>query len=263
MDEPQLNAGDVSSCAMSTLEQRLKAALQERPGDPVGVADLARVAKVSYQAAEKWYDGRTKSLKSEYAYRLAPWLGVSVRWLATGEGQIRDDAGSESPTSVAQGGSKTFRPIKAFSDSDPLEDDEIEVPRLTLAASAGHGRLAWEIDEKGSKNRFRRDWCERNGYKPHHLTTMQVDGESMADTLHHGYSITVNIDDKRVRNGKIYVIDYQGEFYVKRMYTEPDGSFLVKSDNPDKGRYPDILIRPEHSEALQVLGRVVSFSGDL
>ncbi|GAB3255087.1 hypothetical protein GCM10027296_23820 [Chitinimonas naiadis] len=227
--------------------------------------------------------------------QIAQALGRTPEWLLFGSGPDADPAGDENPDSAAQAakllgklsrldpapttgpdamgeplGPRDFgnirsepRPIKAFDDNDPLTSDEIQVQRLTLKLSAGSGRLQWEIDAKGSPNRYRRAWCERMGFDPAKLVSVQAEGESMSPAITDSASVTLNTNDTRIRNGKIYAIDYQGEFYIKRLMMEPDGAVRVTSDNPDKTRYPDWTVTPEHGDVLRVLGRAVQVQNDL
>ncbi|MBV8465004.1 MAG: S24 family peptidase [Burkholderiales bacterium] len=155
------------------------------------------------------------------------------------------------------------RRVKVWSEDEPLTADEVEVPRLSLKLSAGDGRLQWHIDEKGTPNRYRRAWVERHGYKPEHLVTVQADGDSMSPEIKNGSPVTVNTAETRIRSGKIYAIDYQGEFFIKRLFVEPDGSIRVVSDSTDKTRYPDWHIRPEHGDVLRILGRAVQVQNEL
>jgi transcriptional regulator with XRE-family HTH domain len=155
------------------------------------------------------------------------------------------------------------RPVVAFDDADPVESDEVLVPRLTLKLSAGSGRLNWEIDQKGTPNRFRKSWCQRKGLKPEALVTVPISGDSMSPGIPDGASVTINTAELALRNGKPHAIDYMGEFFIKRLFRQPDGSVLVRSDNPDKTRHPDWTIPPEHGDALRILGAPVAISADL
>lgn len=177
-------------------------------------------------------------------------------------GWLDDPAGDEA---ARPGGNiaTTPRPIQAWSDGDALLEDEVEVQRLTLKLSAGTGRLQWEIDDKGTPNRYRKAWCDRHGFAPAQLVTVQVDGDSMMPTLMDGGSVVINTADTKPRAGRIYAVDYRGEFYMKRLFLEPDGAIRVASDNPDKIRYPDWTVRPEHGDVLRVLGRAVQTQNDL
>ncbi|MGQ5525166.1 S24 family peptidase [Chitinimonas sp. PSY-7] len=148
------------------------------------------------------------------------------------------------------------RPIKTYDDNDPLDKDEVAVKRLSLKVSAGTGRLQWEIDE-GTSDRYRLDWIKRFGFDPKKLTTLRVDGDSMMPRLVDGGSVVIDTSDIRPRTGKIYAVDYQGEFFIKRLFLEPDGSIRLSSDNPDKTSYPDWIVKPEHGDVLRIMGRAV------
>lgn len=189
--------------------------------------------------------------ESRFTFELADALGVTPSWLRFGT-----EPKFPPKTEAA-------RPIRAWDDNDPVESDEVEVARLDLKLSAGSGRLQWEVDELGTRNRFRRSWCERKGFNPNKLATAMVEGDSMYATLVDGASVTINTADVAIKNGKVYALDYQGEFLVKRLFLQPDGSIRIVSDNLDKTRYPDINVGSEYREAVRILGKVVSQSADV
>lgn len=155
------------------------------------------------------------------------------------------------------------RPIVAVDDDTPLSDDEIEVPRISLKLSAGSGRLNWEIDEKGTPNRFRKSWCRKKHLRPEDLVTVVIEGDSMSPGVPNGASVTLDTKSTALRTGKRHAIDYLGEFFIKRLFRQPDGSILVRSDNPDKAIYPDWIVGPEHGDALRIIGRPVSIAADM
>ena len=235
---------------MNELSDRLRAAMTSAG---MSQADLARACGVSDPTVSNWLSGKTKSLKASTAIAAAAALHVDVVWLESGRG----DPTMRGNISTAP------RPIIAVDDETPLFDDDVEVPRLTLKLSAGSGRLTWEIDEKGRRNRFRSGWCKQFGYKPEKLVTVAVEGDSMRPTIPDGASVTINTAIESVKNGRPHAIDYLGEYFIKRLFRQPDGSILVRSDNPDKARYPDWTIAPEYSDSLRVLGEAVSMATNL
>ncbi|QDQ25629.1 helix-turn-helix transcriptional regulator [Chitinimonas arctica] len=218
-------------------------------------SELARRIGVSSVAVNGWCTGATKSIKGENLLKAAMHLNVHPIWLATGKGE-------RSPH--GQGNISTEpRPIRTFEDGDPLEEDEVEVARLTLKASAGGGRLQWEIDTKGTPNRFRKGWCNRKGFDPTKLVTIMADGDSMSPAVQDCASVTINTADVNARNGNVYAIDYQGQFYIKRIFMEADGSVRISSDNPDKIRHPDWHVNKGNGDALRILGRAVQVQNDI
>lgn len=68
---------------MSTLSQRIKEAMDEKP---CIAADVARAAGVKESSVSDWVNDVTKTLKAEPALRAAQYLGVSPFWLVLGKG---------------------------------------------------------------------------------------------------------------------------------------------------------------------------------
>ncbi len=234
----------------------------------VSKADVARHFDVKPPSIQGWLkNGRIskthiEKLLTYFSDVVGPdhWGITNMEMAAFGPSQASANSAS------AEGAEQSVvrvRPIKAWDDGDPIDDDEVEVMRLDLKLSAGSGRLQWEIDEKGARNRFRKSWCSKKGFKPECLTTLMVDGDSMYPTLVHGASVTVNTADTTIRNGKVYALDYQGEFLVKRLFVEPGNVLLIVSDNSDKTRFKDIVVPPEHADSVRVLAKVVSQSSDV
>ncbi len=149
------------------------------------------------------------------------------------------------------------RGATTFEESDPLQDDEVVIPCLSLKLSAGTGRLEWEIDPNGKPNRYRKEWVQRRNLSANQLVTLHVAGDSMSPGLPDGCLVTIDKSATHIRNGKRHAIDYMGEFFIKRLFREPDGSIVMRSDNPDKTRHPDWVIAHDRLDALRILGSIV------
>lgn len=229
-------------------------------------AELEAASGVPQSTISRILSGRTPNPKLETLQALAKALDVSVATLASEAAPptpppTRTRPGAEVVVELEPGNiASKPRPIVAWDPEDPVHDDEVEVPRLALKLSAGHGRLQWEIDAQGTPNRFRLAWCQRNGLRAEKLVTVVVEGDSMLPTIPPDAVITLNTDATAIRNGRIHAIDYLGEFFIKRLFKEPDGSIRIVSDHPDKSRYRDIVVRPEHAESLRILGLPVNMS---
>lgn len=215
----------------------------------------ARILGFNTQGAVSHFLNGVIPLNTDATLRFAAMLGVSPT-------NIRPEL--QGLLGVPEGGnlSHTGRAIKVFEDDDPVEEDEVVVPSLELKLSAGTGRLQWEIDPHGKQNRYRREWIQRRQLNPGNLVTMKVDGDSMSPGLPDGCSVTLDTSLTAIRSGKRHAIDYMGEFFIKRLFRQPDGSVMVRSDNPDKTRHPDWVIPVEHMDALRVLGAIVHFQAD-
>lgn len=218
-------------------------------------ADLARAFNTSSQALKNWeYRGISDGGRLQ-AQRV---IGCSAQWLETGEGDMALNHVPPEPGNL----SRTARPSVAFDDDDPLDDDMVSVPSLALKLSAGSGRLEWEVDHTGKPNRYRKDWISRRGLNPSKLVKVKVTGDSMEPGIPDGASLTLDTANTALRTGKRHAIDYLGEFFIKRLFRQPDGSVLVRSDNPDKERHPDWTITHEHGEAIRIMGSIVEISID-
>ncbi|MEM5384168.1 S24 family peptidase [Paraburkholderia phymatum] len=157
--------------------------------------------------------------------------------------------------------SVSARPILAWDDASELGEEYVLIPRLEVKASAGNGRVAWHVDEKGQKQAFRKAWCTRLGIKPEQAATIVAEGSSMEPRVRDGDSLVVDYRATDLISGKVYVLSFQGEVYVKRVFKKPNGGLSIRSDNPDKAMYPDMDIDPNDFPNLQIIALVVAVSG--
>ncbi|QDQ25978.1 helix-turn-helix transcriptional regulator [Chitinimonas arctica] len=230
-----------------TLAERIRKRLDVIGRRP---ADLARYVGVKPPSISKWMNGGTKSVEGENLLRAAEYLQCNPNWLATGRGEeLRAEPGNIRTEP---------RPASIYHDEDEVEEDEFEVMALRLKVSAGNGAIQWVMDDEGKRHRYSRRWAATLNIRfPEKLTTVLVDGDSMEPRIPNGASVTIYTHISSIRSGEVFAVDYLGEFYIKRLYREPDGAIRMTSDSPDKVRYPDRLIAAEHVDSLRVMGVVV------
>ena len=77
---------------MDTLSERLSYALSLKTG--ATQADLCRLCKVKSSSVSFWFSGKTKAIKGDMLFRVADFLNVLPKWLATGLGPMRPDGES-------------------------------------------------------------------------------------------------------------------------------------------------------------------------
>jgi phage repressor protein C with HTH and peptisase S24 domain len=118
--------------------------------------------------------------------------------------------------------------------------DLTPIRKVTLRLQAGVNGFAVEhLDEgDGPPIFFRNDWMQQRGYKPYHLITVKVKGQSMEDKLFDGDLVVINTADTTPKDGEVFAVNYEGEAVIKRMKRER-GTWWLASDNLDKSRYPD------------------------
>lgn len=131
--------------------------------------------------------------------------------------------------------------------SGPLVD-WVEVPRLSLDASAGPGALgAQEIPFDAF--RFSPRWLREMGLEGADLTAIRVEGDSMEPLLRSGDEIFVD-RNKRGHEG-IHVVRIGDALHVKQLQASAPGRIALISLN--KAYAPIDLARDE----VEVIGRVV------
>jgi phage repressor protein C with HTH and peptisase S24 domain len=133
--------------------------------------------------------------------------------------------------------------------------DWVDVPRLSLDASAGPGSLAGEEAPIGAF-RFSARWLRGQGLDPARLSAIAVAGDSMEPLLRDGDEILVDTAPRPLRDG-IYVARLDDALLVKRIALGRGGTVSLISANP---AYPPI---EAPRDELEVIGRVVWKSGRL
>ena len=133
--------------------------------------------------------------------------------------------------------------------------DWMDVPRLPLGASAGPGAFA-DGERAIGTLRFSSRWLRGQGLDPAMLSTILVQGDSMAPLLQDGDEILVDRTPRPPRDG-IHVMRVDGALLVKRLDTGRPGVVRLLSDNPVYG-----AVELPAAE-VDVIGRVVWKGGRL
>jgi phage repressor protein C with HTH and peptisase S24 domain len=205
---------------------------------------LARTTGVSPSAFRKWLRGEAEPSR-ERLVALAQAAGVSVGWLAGGEGQ--------EPRLVAPGSQS--RPSPA----DPVLDrrDYVLLPRRPEAAAAGP-----ETPLPPTAVEFialRHEWVRSTfGIDPDRLLIETAVGESMLPGIQNGDLLLIDATESRFRNFGVYVLEIAGERLVKRVQPKLEGSLALISDNP---AYETEYIPPAQATDIHVVGRVLWICG--
>lgn len=202
---------------------------------------LARAMGVSPSAFRKWLKGEAEPSR-ERLVALANTAGVSVGWLATGEGE----APNLRPVAPGAG--------RAEHDGPGLEDFVLLPSHDTVAAAGASPEIA--SDPRGSRYMaFRNDWVrEEIGIDPKAIGLERAVGDSMAPTINAGDVLLLDTTQRAFALFGIYVLEIDGERLVKRVQRKLDGSLVLISDNPD---YERDLVPPGRVEHLRAIGRVV------
>jgi phage repressor protein C with HTH and peptisase S24 domain len=222
------------------------------PGDPAGNAGgfiarlqeivrhwpsadrLARASGVSPSAFRKWLRGNAEPSR-ERLVALARAAGVSVGWLADGEGPPPKFVGTISET------------------VGPATEEYVLLPKRPRSAAAG----SESPPAVGGAEfiAFRHDWIRsRFGIEPDRLLLETAIGESMKPTIQDGDLLLVDTTEDTFRGFGVYVLEIAGERLVKRVQPKLDGSLTLISDN---AAYEPEHVAPAQASAIKVIGRVM------
>lgn len=202
---------------------------------------FARKAGLSQSGLHRIEAGGDPTLKTLIA--LADAAGVSIQWLATGQG---------SPSGAPQPIAPSDEPAPEF------DQDFALIPRYEVNLSAGPG-LVPDHEHVEERLAFSRVWLSRNRINPAHAGLVRVRGDSMAPTLPDGALALVNTAEARLDREGVYAFSRDGEAFVKRLVPVAIGpggtptSIVIISDG---GTIPPEMISGPALGDLRIVGRV-------
>ena len=147
-------------------------------------------------------------------------------------------------------------------DSKEIEadDDFLLIDMLAACVSAGNGAVNGHHEVIG-KFAFRQSWLKSKGLNKANAKIVRARGNSMADRINDGDILLVNTSVNTLSQDGIYVIELDGEDYVKLLQRDfSTGGVRVISYNPV---FPMQLLQGEEANKLRICGRVVWHGGEL
>lgn len=199
-------------------------------------AEAASVAEVTAESLGHYVSGKAKPRFDALA-RLASARGVSLDWLAGGDGPMKRQ---ETAISVN------------------LDGDFVLVKRYDVRSAAGAGAVA-ETAEPLAPLAFQKDWIRtRLRRNPDTLLAIENGGDSMYPTIADGDILLIDTSESEIRTQGIYSLLIDGLLVTKRCLIGGRGKLVLKSDNPS---YGTTEMHPADIEDLRVLGRVVWHGG--
>lgn len=124
------------------------------------------------------------------------------------------------------------------------------VPKTTAKAGAGSSYIV--EDETDGLYAFRTDFLGRMRIAEKNAVLLDVMGDSMDPTLKNGDTILVDRGDTEIMDGNIYLIGFQQQLLIKRVFHSVTG-IVLRSDNPV---YMDTPIPQEYLDDFIVFGRM-------
>ncbi|MGN6519563.1 MAG: S24 family peptidase [Dokdonella sp.] len=196
--------------------------------------------------------GAPRSISGKMARTIEQLLGLANGWMDTPHelAQARDGYNAHSATPAR------------YSVEEAREDYGAAMPiELTSArGSCGGGIIDHETVSRTPLLK-EASWFRRYRIRPEDAIAVWADGESMADFIVDGDIVIFDRSNTTPKSGKIFLIQHPDGLRIKRLRREIDGTWVLQSDNPDKRRFPDESIEPEHAQLLKIVGSFVYRQG--
>lgn len=211
-------------------------------------SELARFLNVSQQVIKNW---ETRGVSARMIPEIAEQLGISVRWLRTGDGEMTGGVEHEIESNATVIGT-----LDVWDSKTPLSADDCEVPFYKdIHLSAGNGFSDDIEDYNGYKLRFSKSTLRRHGINPADVVCVCADGDSMEPVFPDGATLGINTADKAIKDGKIYAVNHGGLLRTKILQKLPDNKIRIKSYNSEA--YPD---EEADADEINIIGRVFWWS---
>ncbi|WP_407057496.1 XRE family transcriptional regulator [Enterobacter asburiae] len=225
----------------TTLAERLKEARTLRDLTQKALGDLVGVSQAAIQKIETGKANQTTKL-----VELANALKVKPEWLSSGEGAMLLTGKDEAIPPSDQWGT-----VEPWDNSTPLPGDEVEVPFLKdIELACGDGTFHRE-DYNGDKLRFSKATLRRVNAHRESVICFPAHGNSMEPVIPEGTTVAININDKKIVDGKVYAISQDGWNRLKILYRVGPNRLSIRSFN--HAEHPD---EEADLDSVQIIGRM-------
>lgn len=137
------------------------------------------------------------------------------------------------------------------------------VLQLTARGSTGDGDDNPHVEIRGVMA-FKSSWLRANNLNQRHLDVIYANGHSMEPTINDGDVLLVDESKIEPKDGQIFAMQSATKgTIVKRLVKSDIEGWIIRSDNSDKARYGDEVLRDGEINEVRIIGRVVWRGGML
>ena len=254
---------------------------------------VAEQVGVSQPAVAKWLAADTRKVQADVLFRLADLFNVNPRWLSDGQGQpwispaddwIHESAPESPPPSGddgAPGAGDGSPALDLLGDAIPEEprreaaqkkDDgekdssccgksrcELYACVPTMKLVRGKGGAAPRMVPCASCVDAVIPRTALAGHDPRHCRQFIARTDSMSPTIVPGDAVIVDTAPPDMPYGAVCLLFWQGQSAFARILKKPDGSVLMRFDNP---QCPELSFSGEQfGEQIRVIGEVLLRTG--
>lgn len=203
-----------------------------------GRKKAAQSAGVALSTFHRWLAGDSVPALDSIA-RLAQSAGVSLDWVATGEGPMQLSKSAAIPNTEVLG-----------------MEDYAFVPLYDAQCSAGPG--AWNENCRVLTHiSFTRYSLRKQGLTPEHLSAVRNDGDSMYPDIANGDTVLIDHTRTTIEGEGIYIIRLEDHLYAKRLQRNFDGVSIISTNK----EYREVVVPRDRLHELEIIGRAVWAAG--
>jgi len=206
--------------------------------------ELARRAGVSQSTIANIESGRNAG--SKHILQIAVAMGINPRWLS--EGAVPRYLTGLMETQVAKDPTVYAAPNSA---------DLLWIDRYTYSLDRRTGHVQWTAVEAQAAL-FRKRFFDSTGASAENCRLFGVGGDDMEPFVFQQDVILIDTARTTAREGKIFLVDFEGEPLIKQVFKEPGGVLRLHAYNP---QYPDKIIGPEHEGSVRIVGECIYRAG--
>ncbi len=206
---------------------------EERDRLGLKAADFSQFGDWPVRTVYGWEAGKATP-KAEFFADVEP-LGLDVNYIITGR--------------------RLSKPLTGPAAAPAGDSDTIRLPLFSATCSMGKGSDLITEDVLMGEIPVSRHWLALNvpRSRPEALQLVHAYGDSMLGTLNSGDFAIVDTDCQVADIDGVYVLQANGQLFIKRVTRRMDGAHVITSDNPSV-RTVDVL---DGSHPVRICGRVV------
>lgn len=131
------------------------------------------------------------------------------------------------------------------------ESEFVDVPRMDVKLSAGHGS-EFRLEEVIGHLKFARSFLRSCGIGSQGARVVDVKGPSMEPTIKDGAVLLISTNNREPAENQIFALSRPNEGLVVKRLVRQNGYWVARSDNRD---FPDFQI--DDCEPVSIIGRAI------
>jgi len=137
----------------------------------------------------------------------------------------------------------------------PLDSEVVDVPVFSRRKEGSRiEEPRTRLDKAIGSLLFRRDSLARKGIDTDHIEVHYAADNAMAPRICKDSAVLLDGAQTEIIDGRVYVIDWNGQEQIRRLYSEMDGRVRVVADNAT--HFPERRYVEPGATGFRVLGRV-------